>query len=160
MATENLPLMPHLTEATAMENAVANAAVPLQFIRFPQDRQTEAIFQFMAPSNYASGATLNLIYDTEDGEAGDIRMTAEVMAVSDGEAANVASFDTANVTTDTVEATVGETNLDTIALTNADSMADDDLVLVRLRRTPAHADDTVDADMRLFAIDLEFTIGP
>jgi len=159
MSTQNLQLMPCLIGGDAMVNQVPGAAVPLRFLRFPKERQTEAIFQFMAPSNYASGATLNVIYDTEDGEAGDIRYTVEVMCVSDTEAANVASFDTANADTDTVEATVGETNLSTTALTNADSIAADDLVLVRLRRTPEHVSDTVDADMRVFEVDIEFTIA-
>ena len=159
MSTESLPLMPCLIAGDAMDNQVPNADVPLRFLRFPKERQTEAIFQFMAPSNYASGAVLNLVYDTEDGESGDIRVTAEVMAVSNGELANALSFDTANAATDTVEATVGETNLLAITLTNADSVAADDLVLVRLRRTPENAADTVDADMRVFLVDLEYTIA-
>ena len=96
MATHSFSLMPFCISADAMENQKPNVAVPLRFLRFPDGRTTEAYFQVHIPSEYASAPVLRLIYDTEDGETGDIRVTAEVMAVSDGELANADSFDTAN----------------------------------------------------------------
>lgn len=129
------------------------AAPYREFWRFPKDFQRTLIFQFTAPDDYLDTPTLRIIYDTLDEEAGDIRVTAEVLANSDGEDMEAAEYDTANAATDTVEATAGETNLLEFALTNADSMAAKDIVLIRLTRTPAHADDTLEADMRLFEID-------
>lgn len=157
MAIAAISLKQHEVGGSAPRNQLANVAVPLEFWRFFADRQTEVIFQFRAPSDLASGSALKLIYDTIKGETGDIRLTVEVMCVSDGELANAASFDTANAATDTVEATVGKINALSITLTNADSITAGDLVLIRLRRTPAHASDTCNADMRLFEADFEYT---
>lgn len=158
MATHSVSLMPLFTGGDAMENSVPGAAVPLRFLRFPKERQTEAYFQLHVPSEYASGEKLGLIYDSEDGEAGDVYFTAEVMAVSDGEKANAASFDTANAGTETVEGTVGKTNLLEITLTNADSATDLDLLIIRLRRLPANASDTLAADVRVLEAWLDMTV--
>jgi len=158
MATHSVPLMPLYIGGDAPMNQMPFPDVPLRFILFPKERQTEAYFQLHVPSEYASGAKLGMIYDTLDGEAGDIRGTIEVMAVSDGEDASADSFDTANAYTETVEGTVGETNLIETTLTNFDSGADLDLLIIRIRRTPAHASDTLDADMRLLDAWLDMTV--
>lgn len=157
MAIAAISLKPHSLGGSAAWNQVPGAAVPLSFFRFFKEKQREILFQFRAPSDLASGSALKLIYDTEDGETGAIYLTAEVMCVGDGELANAASFDTANAATDTVEATVGKTNALSITLTNADSITAGDLVIIRLRRIPSNASDTVDADMRLFECDFEYT---
>lgn len=157
MATNTMSLKPHCIDGSAAENQKPNVANPLSFFRFFDGKSRDLTFQFRVPGDYASGAHLELIYDTEDGETGDIRLTAEVMCVSDGELANADSFATASAHTDTVEGTVGKTNALTVTPSNLDSIAAGDLCLVKLTRTPTHASDTVDADMRLFEIDFEYT---
>jgi len=124
-----------------------------EFWRFSEDFQRTLIFQFVCPSGFVDTPTARLIYDTLNGAAGDIRVTLSVLANSDGEDMNSAEYDTANAATDTVEGTAGETNLKEVALTNNDSMAAKDIVMLKVTRTSGHASDTLDADMRLFEID-------
>lgn len=124
-----------------------------EFWRFPKAFQRTLIFQFTCPYDFADTATLLLIYDTLDEEDGDVRFEVEVLANSDGEDMEAAEYDTPNADTDTVEGTEGETNLLEITLSNDDSLAAKDAVLVKLTRTSGDAGDTVDADLRLFEVD-------
>jgi len=129
-----------------------------KFWRFPGDFQRTLIFQFTVPDDYTDTPVLRLLYDcVGDDLTGDVRVTVDVLANSDSEDMEAAEYDTTNVATDTVETAEGKTNLLEVSLSNADSAAAKDAVLVKLTRTPGHNDDTIaGTDVRVFEVDFVF----
>ena len=123
--------------------------------------QTEsALWQFRMPGNYASGLVAKLIYTMASAIANKVDMEVEVMALSDGDSdPDVASFDTVNEMTGgtTVPGTAGITDEISITLTNDDSVAAGDLVIVRVNRDHDDADDTASGDLELRVFSLEYT---
>lgn len=124
--------------------------------------QTESAFwQFRMLQNYASGLVAKLQYSMASATADKVDMEVEVMATSDGDAADVdtASFDSVNEVSGgkTVPGTAGYLDEISIALANADSVAAGDLVYIRLNRDHDDADDTATGDLELRAFSLEYT---
>lgn len=122
--------------------------------------QTESIlFQFKMPSDYASAPVLKLQYAMASAVADKIDLEVDVMAVADGEDIDSASFDTINeiVGGTTVPGTAGFVDTISISLTNNDSVAADELVLIRIHRDHDDGDDTATGDLELLSVSLEYT---
>ena len=123
--------------------------------------QTEsATWTFRMPTNYSSSLVAKLIYTMASATADKVDMEVEVMALSDTESdPDTASFDTVNEITGgtTVPGTAGIIDEISITLTNADSVAGNDLVTIRVNRDHDDADDTATGDLELRALSLEYT---
>ncbi len=92
---------------------------------------------------------------TSGGVAWDVRISA----TSDGDTQDVDAqdFGAANVGTATVPGTAGYLDEVSVTLTNADSVAAGDFVVVRLARAVADAADTATGDAELLAVSLTYT---
>jgi len=124
--------------------------------------QTEsAVWQFRMPANYASDLTAKLQYTMASATADKVDLEVEIMAVSDGDAADVdtASFDSVNEVAGgtTVPGTAGYLDEISITCSNDDSVAAGDLVIVRVNRDHDDGDDTATGDLELRAFSLEYT---
>lgn len=115
---------------------------------------------FRLPQDYASAPVLKLQYKMSSATTAEVMIRAAVMAVSDGDAADVdtASFDTDNTSAaTTVPGTAGHLDEISLTLTNADSMAAGDLVTLRLARDADNVGDDATGDMEVVAASLEYT---
>lgn len=97
------------------------------------------------PQAYASGTITAKIgyYSTQASNA--VQWEVYVEAVTDADATDLdagTSFDSANTTTDTCEATAGYLGVASVTLTNKDSVAVGDNVRFLLRRDSDHASDS------------------
>ena len=112
------------------------------------------------PGDYASGPVLKLQYKMASATTGDVIIQAALMAVSDGDAADVDtdSYDTANSSaTTTVPGTAGYLDEISITLTTADSVAAGDWVALKVNRDADNASDTAAGDLELISATLQYT---
>ena len=117
-------------------------------------------WQFAMPANYASGLTAKVLYSMASATADDVEFEVAIMAVSDGDSADMAtdSFDTANAGHATVPGTAGYPDVITVTCTNADSVAAGDFVCVSLARDADDGtNDDATGDAEVHAFWLEYT---
>ncbi len=124
--------------------------------------QTEsAVWQFRMPQDYASALVAKLQYTMASATADKVDLEVEVMAVTDGDAADVdtASFAAVNEISGgtTVPGTVGYLDEISITLSNDDSVAAGDLTIIRINRDHDDGDDTATGDLELRNFTLEYT---
>lgn len=166
MATGSITLTPG--SAVLPDGSASNAAPAVQrvkssgtapaiyFIQLAFDASTEewCCWQFRMPADFSSALTAKVQYKMTSATTGGVAWDVRVAAVSDGDATDVDAkvFGSANVGTATVPGTAGHIDEVSITLTNADSVAAGDFVVVRLARAVANASDTATGDA-------EFTTG-
>lgn len=126
------------------------------------DASTDEIIyrQFRLPQNYASGLTLKVQYSMASATSGNVIVSCEVMAVSDGDsqAVDSDSYDTINTSSATaVPGTAGYLDELSLSLSNADSAAAGDWVSLKIRRDADNASDTAAGDMEVIALAVEYT---
>lgn len=127
---------------------------------FDTSSTESALWQFKMPTNYASGLVAKLQYSMASATADKVDWEVEIMAVADGEQIDAsASFDTVNEVTGgtTVPGTAGFVDTISITCTYADSVAANELVLLRVNRDHDDADDTSTGDAELLSLSLEYT---
>ena len=109
-----------------------------------------AMWQFHVPSTYSSDPIFD-VTTTALATSGSFDIEMDVMCVSTGESTVSTSFDTINeVTGGTVpDATSGDTTAISIALTNNDSMAAEDLCFFRVGRDFNDTDDVMVGDLEI-----------
>lgn len=151
-----LPIPPSGFDATNPAGIIFENSIP--HILF-DDTTAEGIYWvFRMPSDYSSSPVLKLVYTMVSAVSGTIEFEASIWAISDGEDGDTESYDTVNNGSETVPATAGLTSDLSITLTNADSLAAGDLVVVRLFRDADDAtNDTATGDLELRAATLEYT---
>ena len=116
---------------------------------------------FRMPANYASAPVLKIDWYAA-ATSGDVVWCAELSAITESDAATPENKtgDTVNAVDDTVDGTTLELNQCSITLTNADSVAAGDLVMLVLYRDPENASgntDTLVGDAYLLGALLEYT---
>lgn len=124
---------------------------------FDNTTQESCQWTFVAPQGLTGTLTAVVSYMMASATTGGIRFDALVEAVTSGDATDLDagdSFDTANGASDTgVPGTAGYMEQLSITLTNADSIAAGDLVRLRIRRDPNHADDNATGDCYVLAVE-------
>ncbi len=122
------------------------------------DTTSELVYWvFRLPSDFSSAPLLKVQYTMASATTGTFGVSVSIMAVSDGDAADVdtESYDTANSpSASTVPGTAGHLDEISVTLTNADSMAAGDLLFIKLARNIA---DTATGDAEVRAISFEYT---
>ena len=115
---------------------------------FAATQTEEMISQFEAPVNYASAPVLRKKYAMTSATSGTVDLETEVMAIADGEDIDTASFDSVNEASGgtTVPGTAGFRDTIEQALTNNDSMAAEETILLRDSRNDT-GDDTATGDL-------------
>jgi len=126
---------------------------------FDASATESALWQFKMPDNYSSTPVLRLQYAMASATSDKVDWEAEVMAVADGEDIDTASFDSVNEIPGgtTVPGTAGFLDTVSIPLANNDSMAADELILLRVNRDHDDGDDTATGDAELVSASLEYT---
>lgn len=128
---------------------------------FDASTKESAIWQFRLPDNYASAPSLVLHFSMASATANKVVLDGEVYAITPGDSQDVdsASFDSSNQdgTGVTVPGTAGYVGTITFNLTNFDSGAAGDLILLRVNRLVADANDTATGDLELLAVTFKYT---
>ncbi|UBU10029.1 hypothetical protein [Nonomuraea gerenzanensis] len=172
MATGSIPLpigaavLPDGTAsnaAPATQRVKSSAATPTPyFLQFAFDAATreQVMWGFRMPADYASAPVLKVQYKMASATSGNVVVEARVAAVSDGDATDVDAkgFGTANTSAATaVPATAGHLDEISLTLTNADSLAAGDFVVLYLARDAANASDTATGDMEVVGVAVTYT---
>lgn len=118
---------------------------------FAAGQTEQAIYQFEAPVNYASNPVQKLKYAMASAIADKVDLESEVMAITDGEDVDTASFDSVNEIAGgtTVPGTAGDRDTIELPLTNNDSMSAEETGVIRNNRDHDDGDDTASGDLEL-----------
>lgn len=148
--------------APALQRVKSSAAAPTPYflqLAFDATTEEQVVWAFRMPADYSSAPVLKVQYKMTSATTGGVAFEARIAAVSDGDAQDVDAkgFAAANVGTATVPATAGHLDEVSITMTNADSIAAGDFVIVYLNRDPAHASDTATGDCEVVAVSLTYT---
>lgn len=147
--------------APAIQRVKSSAAAPTPyFLQAAMDTTTQEMmmWSFLMPGDYASAPVIRCRYKMLSATSGTFGLLVYIAAVSDGDAQDVdaKAFASVNtITAVTVPGTAGFIDEITGALSNADSLAANDFVVLRVGRDVAN--DTATADAELLAVTLEYT---
>lgn len=148
--------------APAIQRTKSSATAPgIYFLQLAFDASSEewCTWQFRMPADYASAPVAVVQYKMASATSGGVAWDVRVAAVSDGDTVDVDAkgFGSANVGTATVPGTAGYLDEVSVALTNADSVAAGDFVVVRVARAVADAADTATGDAEVVTVGLSYT---
>lgn len=148
--------------APAMQRTKSSASAPgVYFLQLAFDASTEewACWQFRMPGDYASSPVAKVQYKMASATSNGVAWDVRISATSDGDSQDVDAqdFASANVGTATVPGTAGHLDEVSVTLTNADSVAAGDFVVVRVARATGDAGDTATGDAELVAVTIEYT---
>lgn len=148
----------------ALQRRKSSGAAPAPyFLELWFDAATEewASWSFRMPADFASlpAGALKVQYKMAAATTGDVVWAGSIAAVSDGDATDVDAkvFATANTATVTVPGTAGHLDEASITMTNADSVAAGDFVVVRIARQGVAGGDTATGDAELVTAALLYT---
>lgn len=160
--TVSLPIQGAKLSGSYITNAAAldGAQSPWKLL-FDASTKESALWQFRVPADYASGPTMKLSFAMASATSNKVVLDTEVYAITPGDSQDVdsASFDSSNQDGAgvTVPGTAGFVGEITFSLTNADSMAAGDFIIIRVNRLVADGNDTATGDLELLAASLEYT---
>lgn len=166
--------------ATPPDNSASNAAPAVQRVKssdtasatntppyflqaaFDAAADESLMWSLYMPGDYASAPSLDVLYKMASATTGAVRFEGRLAAITDGDATDgdAKAFATTNSVGDTVPATTaGKVGGFSIALTNADSLAANDFVVVQLRRDADGTTGTDDAtgDCEVISVRLSYT---
>lgn len=148
--------------APGMQRVKSSATAPAPyFLQLAFDAATEewASWSFRMPADYSSSPVCKVQYKMASATSGDVIWVAQLAAVTDGDATDVdaKAFAAANSATVTVPGTAGHLDEASITMTNADSVAAGDFVVLRVARDADAAGDTATGDAELVAVALTYT---
>lgn len=148
--------------APALQRRKSSGTAPAPyFLELWYDAATEewASWAFRMPADYASAPVLKVMYKMASATSGDVIWAGSIAAVTDGDSTDVDAkvFATANTATVTVPGTAGYIDEASITMTNADSVAAGDFVVVRIARQGAAGGDTATGDAEFVAAALTYT---
>lgn len=115
------------------------------------------VTQLLVPENYVSTPVLKVYYKAASATSGTAAFEARVAAISDGDTQDMDAdaFATVNAGQATVPAVAGRIDVITITLTNADSMAAGDHLIIALNRDVSA--DSVAGDLEVFACEFQYS---
>jgi hypothetical protein len=148
--------------APALQRRKSSGSAPAPyFLELWFDAATEewASWSFRMPADYASAPVLKVQYKMASATTGDVIWAGSIAAVTDGDSTDVDAkvFATANTATVTVPGTAGHLDEASITMTNADSVAAGDFVVVRIARQGAAGGDTATGDAEFVGAALTYT---
>lgn len=150
----------NLAPALARAKSSGTAPAPY-FLQLLFDAATEewAAWSFRMPADYASAPVLKVQYKMTSATTGDVVWAGSIAAVTDGDTTDVDAkvFATANTLAVTVPGTAGYLDEASITMTNADSVAAGDFVVIRIARQGAAGGDTATGDAEFIGAALTYT---
>lgn len=147
--------------APAMQRTKSSATAPgVYFLQLAFDATAEewATWEFRMPDDYASGPVLRVQFKMTSATSGAVVWDGRVAATTPTDATDVDArgFSSANTVTQTVASTAGYLVDASITLSNADSVAAGDFVVIRLARAAADAGDTATGDAEFVMASLSY----
>ena len=169
MATNNIaiPALAWMPTSDAASWASAQLQVKQSSGSVPSPRWAEWLFDdgtdefivthFVVPQNYIGTPVLAVYYKATSATSGTAAFEARLSALSDGDETDMDAdtFATVNTGSATVPGTAGYIDVISITLTNADSMAAGDHVILALNRDVSA--DSVTGDLEVFACDFTYS---
>jgi hypothetical protein len=149
--------------APALQRVKSSATAPAPYFfvaAFDASTEEWLTFQFRMPDDYASAPVAKVQWKATSATSGSVVWGVQLAAVTPGDAVNLNSakaFATINQTTTTVPGTAGYMTETSITLTNADSVAAGDFVVMRVARVAADAGDTATGDAEMVMTGLGYT---
>jgi hypothetical protein len=148
--------------APAMQRVKSSGSAPgIYFLQLAFDAGTDewCTWQFRMPADYASSPVAKVQYKAASATSGDVIWDVRICAVSDGDSTDIDAevFASANTATVTVPGTAGHLDEASVTLTNADSVAAGDFVVVRLCRTGSSGSDTATGDAEFIGMAITYT---
>ena len=143
--------------------AKSSAAAPTPIftqLLFDAGTQEWAYFSFQMPGDYASAPVLELIFKMASATSGNVIFASIIAAQTGGDSADVDAIagDTVNTSSGVaVAGTAGYPTRTTLALTNADSLAANDFIVLGVSRDADNGSDTATGDLELIAASLSYT---
>lgn len=144
--------------AIAKSSAGAPTPIWVQLL-FDASTQEWAYWSFQMPGDYASAPVLRFTYKMASATSGNLILAGTIAAQSDGDSADVDAIASDTVNTSSavaVPGTAGHIDTQTLALTNADSLAANDFVVVGFSRDADNGSDTATGDLELVGLTLEY----
>lgn len=116
-------------------------------------------WQFRMPADYASAPVAKVQYKMASATTNGVAWDCRLCAVTDGDATDIDAevFGSANVASATVPGTAGHLDEISITLTNADSVAAGDFVVVYLGRATGDGGDTATGDAEMISLTITYT---
>jgi len=111
------------------------------------------------PRDYGSSPVLRVSYYMTTVTTNEVVWACQIAAISDGDSILAKAFDSVNTVTDTVPGTAGIVTYADITLTNADSMAAGDKIMIYLYRDADNGDDDADNDANVTDAELLYSIA-
>lgn len=133
------------------------------YLLFDDTTAQSAQWQLQIPSNYGSGLQIKLLFTMESTQSGTntVEFDISVMAVTPDDSADIEtdSFDTLNSGSEVLasDQTAGYLKELSLSLSNVDSLASGDLIILKIERDVTN--DTATSDVRLAVAILEYTIA-
>lgn len=149
----------NLAPQLARVKSSAGAPTPYFFqLNFDAGQLEQVMWQFIMPPNYVSTPLVKVQYKMLSATSGNVIWNARIAAVTPGDATDVdaKAFAASNSVTDTVPGTAGHLKEASVTMTNADSLAAGDFVVVYLARDGAT--DTATGDAEVVAVSLYYTV--
>lgn len=148
--------------APAIQRVKSSATAPAPyFLQLAFDASTEewVCWQRYWPADYSSSPVAKLTYKMASATSGDVVWVVQVAAISDGDStdADAKAFGTANSGTVTVPGTAGHIDVASITVSNADSVAAGDWVVIRVARDADAGGDTATGDAELIGVAIQYT---
>lgn len=146
-----------------MQRVKSSASAPTPYFMqaaFDASTEEQIMWSFRMPADYASAPVLKAQYKMASATSGNVIMEARIAAVSDGDATDVDAkgFAAANTSATTaVPGTAGHLDEISITMTNADSLAAGDYVVLYLNRDAGNGSDTATGDLELVAASIQYT---
>lgn len=150
----------NLAPQLARVKSSAGAPMPYFYqLNFDAGQREQVSWQFVMPPNYLSAPILRVQYKMTSATSGAVAIDGRIAAVTPGDSTDVdaKAFGSANTTTDTVPGTAGYMKQIALTMTNADSLAAGDFVVVYFARDGAAGGDTATGDMEVLSVTLAYT---
>ena len=124
---------------------------------FDDTTDEHIVLSFVMPQNYVSAPVLQVYYKATSATSGTAAFEGRMSAVTDGDAQDMDAdtFATVNTGSATVPATAGYLDVIAITLTNADSVAAGDHVILCLNRDVSA--DSVTGDLEVVSCDFRYS---
>jgi hypothetical protein len=144
--------------AVAKSTATAPGIYTLKAL-FDATSEESCMWQFRMPDDYGSAPLAKIQWAAASATSGAVVWDVRISATTPGDATDVDTqdFAAANTATTTVPATAGYLAETSVTLTNADSLAAGDLVVVRVARAAADGGDTATGDAELLTVNISYT---
>jgi hypothetical protein len=135
----------------------ADAAGARKYLAFNDSADQAALWAFTAPVGMTGTLTAVIHYAMASATSGAVILEATIEAISDNETMNTEGMGTVNTSgAITVPGTAGLLDIQSITLTNTDSIAVGDFVHFRIRRMAGtNGSDTAAGNLLLYAVEFQ-----